>query len=104
MLRSMPEPPARQAARDRIYLTSPSAVGTRVHLKPPTPGGTVHVTFARKRRLKDGDTMWSAEKKIKVPAAVSGDDRSLKYAMRDHEIAERKAKDKPPAKKIKLDD
>ena len=63
---AMPERPARQGARERALLESPSWVGSRSRLGLPDENGDCELTYTNKRKLADDVTVWSNEKKMMV--------------------------------------
>ena len=101
---AMPERPARQAARERALLESPSWVGSRSRLGLPDANGDRELTYANKRKLADDATVWSNEKKITVSAATARSPRATRLAMRQNDLRLRREKDQEPKAKRTMDE
>ena len=100
----MPERPARQAARERAFVQSPSWAGSRSRLGLPDENGDRELTYANKRKLPGDATVWSTEKKMMVSAATARSPRATRLAMRQNDLRLRHEMDQPPKAKRTMDE
>ena len=101
---AMPERPARQGARERALLESPSWVGSRSRLGLPDENGDRELTYTNKRKLADDVTVWSNEKKMMVSAATARSPRATRLAMRQNDLRLQREKDQTPKAKRTMDE